>query len=67
MARCFWCEGTGKFKKPKDEKSFDEWFDYYDSPGVLPMGECRELALKKVGYDLIECPKCNGTGQIKDM
>ena len=66
MGKCFWCEGTGKFKKPRDEKEYSELFDKYDAPGTLSMGECRERALKKVGYDLIKCERCNGTGIQKD-
>ncbi len=62
MGRCFWCEGTGKFKKPRNEEKYSELFDMYDSPGTLTHGECRERALKKVGYDLVKCDHCNGTG-----
>nr|DAG37504.1 MAG TPA: transposase-like protein [Caudoviricetes sp.] len=41
-------------------------FDQYDSPGTMTMGECREKALEEVGYDLITCEHCNGTGIQKD-
>lgn len=66
MARCFWCEGTGKFKQPRDEEKYSELFDMYDAPGTLTHGQCRERALKKIGYYLIECPHCHGTGIIED-
>lgn len=66
MGKCFWCEGTGKLKKPRDEKKYSELFDKYDAYGTLSMGECRAKALKEVGYDLIECEHCNGTGIQND-
>lgn len=66
MAKCFWCDGTGKFKQPRDQKKYDMIFDHYDSPGTMTMGECREKALEEVGYDLITCEHCNGTGIQKD-
>ena len=66
MSKCFWCDGTGKFKKPRDKEKFDQLFDYYDSPGPLSMGECRERALEKTGFDLVKCEHCNGTGIQKD-
>lgn len=62
MGTCFWCEGTGKFKKPRDEEKYSEIFDRYDAPGTLSMGECRKRALEEVGYDLVKCKHCNGTG-----
>ena len=65
MEKCSWCEGTGKFKQPKDVKQYEEIFDKYDAPGTLTMGECREKALDEVGYYLVECPKCKGTGERK--
>ena len=65
-ATCFWCEGTGKFKKPRDEEKYSEIFDRYDAPGTLSMGECRKRALEEVGYDLVKCKHCNGTGIQKD-
>lgn len=63
MAKCFWCEGTGKYKKPNKEEKYNQLFDMYDAPGVLTMRECRERALKEVGYELIRCPYCHGTGK----
>lgn len=66
MSKCFWCDGTGKFKKPRDKEKFDQLFDYYDSPRTLSMGECRERALEKTGFDLVKCEHCNGTGIQKD-
>lgn len=66
MGECFWCEGTGEFKKPKDEEKYSRLFDMYDASGTLPMEECRKRALKEVGYDLIKCEYCNGTGIRND-
>ena len=63
MARCYWCDGTGQFKKPRDEEKYSELFDRFDSPGTLTMEECRHRALKKVGYDIIKCPHCDGRGE----
>lgn len=60
---CFYCEGTGKCKKPLDEDAFEKRFDHYDSMAhFISMGEMRERALKDVGYTLIDCPHCGGTG-----
>lgn len=63
MEKCFWCEGKGRFRQPNDEKEYSIVFDKYDAQGVFSMGECREKALKEVGYTLIKCPHCNGTGK----
>ncbi len=60
---CSYCDGTGKFKKPNDADEFEKRFDYYDSKSYpLTMGEARDQALEDVGYSLIECPYCGGTG-----
>ena len=61
--RCFYCEGTGKFKKPLNEKEYDEVFDKYDAMGCFSLGECRQKALDAAGYEPVTCPKCNGTGE----
>ena len=61
--RCFYCEGTGKFKKPLNEKEYDEVFDKYDAMGCFSLGECRQKALDAAGYESVTCPKCNGTGE----
>lgn len=61
MSKCFWCDGTGKFKQPKDQEEFDRRFDYYDKPGAV-LSDCRKKALEDVGYDVIECPYCDGSG-----
>ncbi len=63
---CFYCDGTGKFKKPNDDEAFDKRFDHYDSMSYfISMGEMREKALEDVGYTLIDCPYCGGTGIAK--
>ena len=61
--KCSWCNGTGKFKEPKDMKLYDKEFDRLDAPGSLTMGECRERALEYAGYTIIDCPKCGGSGE----
>lgn len=62
MAKCYWCDGTGKFKKPRNQESYSESFDRLDAPGVLSAEQCRERALEEVGYDIVKCKYCNGTG-----
>lgn len=62
--KCSWCNGTGKFKKPNDEEEFDKRFDYYDKAYFISMKEMREKALDDVGYTIIDCPNCGGTGEV---
>lgn len=63
--KCFYCDGTGKFKEPNDAGEYEKRFDYYDSKSYpLTMGEARDRALEDVGYSLIECPHCSGTGVV---
>ncbi len=65
--KCFWCDGTGKFKKPKDEAAYDKAFDHYDQlADFISMGEMREKALADVGYTVIECPYCGGSGETDE-
>ena len=60
---CFYCDGTGKYKEPLDDEAFDKRFDHYDSMAhFISMNEMRERALEDVGYRLIDCPYCGGTG-----
>lgn len=60
---CSYCEGTGKFKKPNDEEKYNARFDYHaDKAYFISMGEAREKALADVGYTVIECPMCKGSG-----
>lgn len=62
--KCYLCDGTGKFKKPKDEDAFDKAFDRYDQRSdFISMGEMREKALNDVGFTLIPCPMCGGSGE----
>jgi hypothetical protein len=62
----FGVKEPGNSKKPRDEEKYSEIFDRYDAPGTLSMGECRKRALEEVGYDLVKCKHCNGTGIQKD-
>lgn len=62
--KCYWCDGTGRFKKPKDDDAFDKAFDRYDKLAhFISMGEMRQRALEDVGYTEIECPYCGGSGE----
>jgi len=61
---CSYCDGTGKFKQPNNEEEFEKRFDYYDKAHFISMGEMRERALEDVGYTLITCPRCGGTGEV---
>ena len=63
MGKCIWCEGTGKFEKPGDEEKYEELFDKFEDSGALSTLESMKRALKKVGYDVIECQYCKGTGR----
>ena len=64
MEKCSWCEGTGKFKESNNQEKYNDEFDKYDAQGVFNMGECREKALKEVGYTLIKCSHCNGSRKV---
>lgn len=58
--KCSYCDDTGKFKKPNDEKEYERLFDIYsDKACFVSMGEAREKALNRVGYTLIDCPYCH--------
>lgn len=62
---CSYCDGTGKFKQPNDEAQYEKLFDRYaDKAYFISMGEAREKALADVGYTLIKCPNCGGTGYV---
>jgi hypothetical protein len=63
MAKCFQCDGIGQYKEPRNRKEFEDLLDKYDHVGTLDPITCRERALKKVGYSLIVCPSCKGTGE----
>lgn len=60
MSKCFYCDGTGKYKKPNNEKEFDRLFDYYDAKANFDsLGDIRNKALNAVGYTEIDCPYCS--------
>lgn len=61
--KCWYCEGTGKFKQPNDEERYSKRFDFHaDKAYFISPGEAREKALQEVGYTEIICPYCGGTG-----
>ena len=62
--KCPYCEGTGKYKKPNDEE-YKRRLDYHeDKAYFISTGEAREKALTDVGYTLVVCPECSGTGTV---
>lgn len=63
--KCTFCEGSGRHEEPINKDIFNQEFDRLDDKGYLNMDECRKEALKKSGYTVIECPRCNGTGLQK--
>lgn len=60
--KCWYCEGTGKLKKPVNQEDFEKEFDRLDAIGQFNMHDCREKALDESGYTIVECHNCNGTG-----
>lgn len=56
---CLKCDDTGIFKRPLNVEKYEEEFDRLDAHGTLTMGECRDKALKYVGYEKIPCSDCS--------
>lgn len=56
---CMYCKGTGKYKRPKDLKKFEDYIDvemekeYYVNYVIA-----EKKAYEKIGYDVIDCPYC---------
>ena len=56
---CKYCNDTGKYKKPNDEKEFDEIIDREMDKGYfVNIEDAKEIAYKKVGYTMVDCPFC---------
>lgn len=58
---CWYCNGSGKYKKPIDEAAYDREFDRLFDVGSVPVDRCREQALKASGYTIVTCPNCSKT------
>lgn len=64
MNKCYFCDGTGKWKKPNNEEEFDRLIDIEMDKGYFVNGHmAREKAYIKVGFTIEKCPICNGTGK----
>ena len=58
--KCYYCNDTGKYKKPNNQEKFDEIIDYETEKSDFVNYEMAEKrAYKEVGYTLIDCPYCS--------
>ena len=58
---CIYCNGTGKYKKPNDERAFERLVDIEMEKADFRSGEDAVMrAYKRVGYTEIDCPYCKG-------
>lgn len=56
---CSYCGGTGKYKKPNDEKEFEKLVDReMDKSYFVNYTMAEEKAYKEVGYTFVDCPYC---------
>lgn len=59
MSKCYFCDGTGKYRRPKDEERFEKLVDREMEKGYfVNIAMAQEKAYKEVGYDIIDCPHC---------
>lgn len=57
--KCTFCEGTGKYRKPKNQEKFDELVDIeMDKAYMVNYAMAEEKAYDIVGYDIVDCPFC---------
>lgn len=57
--KCRYCNDTGKYKMPKDQKEFDRLVDLeVDKAYTVNYAMAEEKAYKKVGYTIVDCPYC---------
>lgn len=64
--KCWYCEGTGKYKKPLNKEEFDKEFDRLEDLAIFNTFQCREMALEETGYTIEKCQNCHGTGFVDD-
>ena len=58
--KCNLCNGTGKYKKPNDEKEFERLVDIEMDKGYFVNLEiAQEKAYQRVGYTIVDCPYCS--------
>ena len=56
---CSYCGGTGKYKKPHDQKLFDELIDAEMDKGYsVNYYMAEKMAYSRVGYTFEPCPHC---------
>lgn len=61
MDKCKYCNGTGKYKQPKDKARFDRYVDWEVDKGYhVNYAIAEEKAYNAVGYTVIDCPYCKG-------
>ncbi len=66
MDKCFLCDGTGEWKKPNNKEEFERLIDIEMDKGYFVNAQmAREKAYKAVGFTIVKCPECNGTGKSK--
>ena len=57
--KCNYCNGTGKYKEPKDKELFDKLVDNeMEKAYFVNYAMAEEKAYKEVGYTIIDCPYC---------
>lgn len=57
--KCNLCNGTGKYKKPNDEKEFERLVDIEMDKGYFVNLEmAQEKAYQRIGYTIVDCPNC---------
>ena len=57
--KCRYCNGTGKYKEPKNQEKFDRLVDAEMQKGYfVNYAMAEEQAYKEVGFNLIDCPYC---------
>ena len=57
--KCSYCKDTGKYKKPNNKELFDRLIDTeMEKAYFVNYDMAEEMAYKKVGYTLIDCPYC---------
>lgn len=56
---CNYCKDTKKYKKPNDQKKFDELVDIEMEKGYfVNLAMAEEKAYKAVGFTIVDCPIC---------